>query len=136
MMARKGNGHPPQSVTFTVPFASPSQNQLDRKYRNPHARKRLRESWEQVIRLLPEYHSREWLKAMAKLKKRMEVRFTIQHKKLYDKANAYGGTKPCVDALVNVGYLYDDSIEFCELIVEQDKINADSTRIEIREAQS
>lgn len=123
-----------RNLTITVPFTPPSANVLKRKYRNPHAYARLRDSWQHTIYYLIDAQTRMWLEAMAKLGKKMRVEITIQHKKLYDEDNAMAGCKPLLDSLVRLKLLADDNSAHLELSVTQEKINADSTRISIREA--
>jgi hypothetical protein len=123
-----------KSLTFTVMGVPPSANVLKRKYRNPHAYARLRDEWQRTIYYSIGPQFRCWLEAMAKLGKRMSVKITIQHKKLYDEDNAMAGCKPLLDSLVRLKLLADDDTAHLELSVDQEKINMDSTRITICEA--
>lgn len=123
-----------KGVTLNIPMVPPSANVLKRRYRNPHAYARLRDEWQRAIYYSTHIGVRPWLEAMASLGKRMEVKVTIQHKRLYDEDNAWAGCKPLLDALVRLKLLADDDNEHLELSVDQEQINAKSTRIEICEA--
>lgn len=48
------------------------------------------------------------------------VRIMSYRRRLLDKDNLIGGTKPIVDALKSCGFIWDDSPEWIELYVDQD----------------
>lgn len=49
------------------------------------------------------------------------VRITLHHSRLYDKDNAYAACKPVIDALKAWNLIWDDSLRFLALTVEQEK---------------
>lgn len=67
-------------------------------------------------RLLPEAHKEA-------VKKRMVI--TSYRKKLLDKDNLYGGAKLIVDSFKTLGFIYDDSFEWLDLVVGQRKDKKD-----------
>jgi hypothetical protein len=123
-----------RSATLNIGGIPPSANVLKRKYRNPHAYAKLRDEWQRSIYYSASPHTRSWLEAMAKLGKKMRVKITLQHKKEYDKDNAYGGCKPLIDALVRLKWLADDDNDHLDETVDQEQINTLMTRIYIEEA--
>lgn len=129
-----GANQGPMSVTIPVPMVPPSANVLRRRYRHPMAYKRLRDSWKRMLWALVQGHDKDWLLAMAALGKRMRVDINIMHSRLYDRDNAYGSVKPCLDSLVSLHFLAGDSEKHIDLHVEQTKSRANETIITIREA--
>lgn len=89
----------------------PSPNVIRRKYRNPHAYMRLRNSWEIMLRSAPAPHHRKVLTEQAKKGGKLTVQITMQHSRLYDPDNLMGAQKLVLDALVNIGYLAADSAD-------------------------
>ncbi|NDQ57358.1 MAG: hypothetical protein GZ088_09835 [Acidipila sp.] len=47
------------------------------------------------------------------------TRVTTGKMHLFEKVNLYAAVKPVEDALVDLGWLTDDSLKYCELVVEQ-----------------
>ncbi len=121
-----------KSLTITVPMLHPGLNQLRKKFKDPMAYKRLRDSWQRTIYYLIDSNPRSWLEAMARLDKKMHVSILLQHKKLYDKDNI--SVKVILDSLVRLKMLANDDAEHLELSVDQEKINFNATRISICEA--
>lgn len=88
----------------------PSPNILRRRFRNPHAYRRLRTAWELLlVAAAPGPHHRTRLVKQAQDAKKMWCTITISHSKAYDTDNATGAVKVVVDALVNIGFLAGDS---------------------------
>lgn len=56
---------------------------------------------------------------MAPLKRRVIIR--LCHSRMYDKDNAYGAVKPVVDALKEWALIFNDTAEWLDLTVEQQK---------------
>jgi hypothetical protein len=120
------------TVRIEVPGVPPSHNVLRRKYRNHHAYARLREKWRRDL----------WYSATPLLRARLLgvgaqkkiVKILISHKRYFDVDNAYAACKPILDAMVGLGWLKDDSPEWLELRVDQEKVNGAWTRIEVSEA--
>lgn len=52
---------------------------------------------------------------------RKRVKITLHHSRPYDKDNAYGAVKPVVDALRHWNLIWDDTREYLDLAVEQEK---------------
>ena len=120
------------SVTILVMAVPPSHNQLRRKYRHWAVYKKLKAQWMKDIHYGASNPNNRL--AIAKLPEKRYVRILIQHKRLFDVDNAYASCKPILDAMVELGYLKDDSPDFLDLRVEQEKINAKQTKITISEA--
>lgn len=81
----------------------PSQNEIMRRYRTPHAYDRLLASWRDVC----------WAAATtipkATGRRRLEItRFVRDKNYLLDRGNLVGGCKPVLDAAVQAGLLIDD----------------------------
>jgi hypothetical protein len=51
----------------------------------------------------------------------MQVAITLCHSRIYDQDNAYAAVKPVVDALKHWNLIWDDSLEWLDLLVRQDK---------------
>ncbi len=122
-----------RSVTIPCPGIPPNVTN-SRKFKNPHVYKEMRDSFRHTLYYLVTGADRAWLRAMAKLKKRMRLDVTLMHKKLYDVDAKYTCMKPILDSLVTLEFLAGDTEDLCELHVEQQQINAKDTVIVIREA--
>lgn len=92
----------------------PSPNELRRKYRNPHAYARLRQSWEQSIFILTKNEDRKTLRNAAP-NNRMVVKMVFYHSRQFDPDNLAGCQKPILDALKRLGYIHDDRAEWLRL---------------------
>ena len=107
------------STTIHVAMCPPSGNVLHRRYRSPHAYRKLREKWEQSIA----YAVKDASEKNALIKQahacRMHLKVTLIHKGMFDDDNLYSSLKPVLDALVKVGYLRDDSAKWLELEAAQ-----------------
>jgi hypothetical protein len=114
-------------VIGPMPGCPPSGNVMRRKYRSPHAYKRLREGWQRTIWafLAPGRRCYELPE------QKMHVVVTIEHMKLYDADNAISGCKPLLDSLTNLGIIRDDSPERIELHVLQVKSRENQTTISV-----
>jgi hypothetical protein len=123
-----------QSVTKVLPGIPPSANVLKRKYRNPHAYARLRDMWQRLCWAFIQGSDRQWLMAMADLKKRMRVDVNFAHTKLDDPDNLPGRCKVLLDGLVRLQFLANDDPLHIELHVTQIKIRQNETTLVIREA--
>lgn len=100
---------------LTINTIPPSPNVLRRKYRTPHAYKKLRAAFEWELFSVPSRMHRERLQQQAKCGK-MWVEMTVHHTKLYDMDNLQGSYKPILDALVNIGFLSGDSPDRLQLL--------------------
>ena len=105
---------------ITIPMVPPSPNELRRKYRHPQAYRRLREQWEHDLMygVSCSRHRQELIK-QAKESNRVHVGVAIFHSKPYDPDNLVGSVKPILDALRNLGYIQDDTLEKLDLAVIQ-----------------
>lgn len=124
-----------QSVTKILPGIPPSANVLKRKYRNPHAYADLRNMWQRTLWAFIQGSDRQWLLAMADLKKKMRVDVTFAHTKMDDPDNLPGRCKVLLDGLVRNGFLANDDPAHIELHVMQIKIRQNETTLVISEAQ-
>ena len=88
-------------LKIEIPMPTPSLNRLQRMHF--HARTRLRNQYEQVIRLQ--------MNQLNAAKSHQFRRVTIQRygARLLDHDNFVGGCKPLLDALTRAGLLWDDS---------------------------
>ena len=121
------------TVIITLPGVPPNiANQ--RKYKNPHVYRALREEWKRTVYYGVSIRDRGWLQAMAKLGKRMRVDVNFQHTRLFDVDGKYHAMKPILDVLVELGFLAGDKEENISLDVQQEKIRSNMTVISIREA--
>jgi hypothetical protein len=99
-------------MTLDIPDVPPSLNVS----RNLHwaAKARLRDDWILWVRAkLPPLY----LKPIVK----MRCKITLYHSRPYDKDNSYGAVKPLVDAIKHWKLIVDDSPEYLDLTVEQEK---------------
>ena len=101
----------------------PSLNELiTGKYRNHHARRRLREAWEQELIAVigPDIRRkvREFINETDPPRK-MRLNLFVGRKRLLDPDNLYGGAKPVIDAIKKVALLYDDSVAYINLEIHQ-----------------
>ncbi|MGC2234213.1 MAG: hypothetical protein WBA09_22120 [Candidatus Acidiferrum sp.] len=98
-------------MTMNIPDVPPSLNKLLRM----HWRRRAVEKAKWITEILV---SREiGFHATGK----MRVTITLNHSRFYDKDNAYGACKILVDSMKNFGLIRDDSPEWLDLTVEQEK---------------
>lgn len=118
-------------ITITVPLVPPSPNVLKRKYRDPHAYKALRDQWEHDL-AFGVSSSREKLELMTQARRgKVRLDITVHHPGVYDPDNLVGSLKPVLDALRNVGYIFNDTPMWMEFHVEQIKTTRQKTVIKI-----
>ena len=72
--------------------------------------KKLRTAWEQELLCGPSAHHRTMLRHQAQFGK-MWVQITVHHTKEFDQDNLPGAQKVILDALVNIGFLANDSAD-------------------------
>jgi len=102
---------------ISIPNAPPSPNELRRKYRHPHAYRKLRQQWEHDLFYgVSCSRHRQELIAQAAASPRMRVAITIFHPRVFDQDNLVGSLKPILDALRNLGFIVNDSIDKLELM--------------------
>ena len=86
-------------MKIVIPGMVPaSPNELRRKYRHPHAYRRLRDTWQQAIVGMTWPSERSTLRHAGQ-KARMIVQITIHNARRYDEDNLKGCQKPVLDAL-------------------------------------
>lgn len=118
-------------VLIRVPMELPSGNAMRRKYRHFSAYGKLRDSWQRTIFALAGRKNTQLLRARVDLKHKAKVLILSQRKKLLDKDNLYAGAKPILDSLVRLNYCVDDSAQWMDVTVDQEKSNESSTVISI-----
>ena len=111
-------------IRLEVPRKVPSHNVLRRKYRNPHAYARLRDSWQKdlfgligpkVVVEICKWHMKEG-------PFKMRVKFIGRKKGIpYDDDNFIAGCKPVRDCLERLKVIHKDSSEWLEASYEQEK---------------
>ena len=107
-------------IVIEVPRATPSANQLRRKYRNSFAYKRLQQTWQTEIacKIRPAVLGRAWYFVSLERPK-MRVLIQLTKPRLYDLDNFVGGCKPIIDSLRKLGLIHNDSPNWLDLQVEQ-----------------
>jgi len=113
---------------------TPSGNEMRRKYRDRYVYASLRQSWERAIHYSVTGYERTWLEGMAGAKQKMRVTICVHHKKIYDTDNLWSGCKVVFDSLKRLHLIHDDAPEFCEQIVDQEKVNDSRTSITLEDA--
>jgi hypothetical protein len=103
-------------MILEVPDIPPSPNVVKRKYRSPHAYKRLRDAWQVMLLASIGPHHRASLRELARRAGRMCVQIKLYHVGTYDDDNLAGSLKPVLDALVNIGFLAGDSPDKLNLL--------------------
>jgi hypothetical protein len=99
----------------------PSLNELKREYRNPHAYARLREGWRHDIHVLLGIRNTKLIKAHVDMHHRCELLIISYRRRVLDKDNLYGGVKPIVDAIRDLDLIVDDSPQWLDLTVDQER---------------
>lgn len=110
------------TFTINVPMIPPSPNAIKRQYRNHHAYKKLRSTWENSLFIATGSAAlaRE-IRTAATLTRKMNVTITVMHKGSYDPDNLTGSVKVVLDAMRNIGFLRNDRAKDIELHVNQDR---------------
>jgi len=108
--------------TWTIRKLPKTQNQ--RLHMHYMARDRETKDWRLMVRAVC------GLPHMGEVQGKCRVAITLHRKRLQDPDNATGSVKPVVDALVRNGWLVDDSPEYLELVVREEKSKDQRTVIE------
>lgn len=90
----------PRTIRFELPFATPSQNVLQKWHWS--RRSKLRDDVQMLIRC-------QMRSPLTPIKVKMGVEVTRMGARELDYGNLVGGCKPVIDAIVREGLLYDDS---------------------------
>lgn len=117
-------------LSFEVPRITPS----GWKYLHRHwgYRHKLRQTFEWEIKAITSEFIEKYPEAIAKEGERRKLVITSFRPRRIDPDNVISGLKPCIDALKNLGLIWDDSEKCLELIVNQDKAHGfPKTRITI-----
>ncbi len=109
------------NLTVVVQRRVPSQNST--QYRHWRAYAKERDLWFVLLRraLVPKPRER----------RRVSLVIRSYRTRLCDAANLVGGAKPIPDALIRLGYLYDDSPQWMQCAYEQHRVPAAEERTEI-----
>lgn len=100
-------------LSITIPDCPPSLNKVLRMH---WANKRkLNTRWQALVWALIPHKGNRWEQ------KRKRVVLTLHHSRFYDKDNAYGACKVVVDAMRHCGFIVNDTAEWLDLSVEQEK---------------
>ena len=116
-------------IKLELPFVTPSNNELLRKYRHWAVKRRLKTYYMDEIMIYILEHNLKDIQTDGK----RECKITSYRKRLLDKDNLYGGVKPLVDVIVKYGILIDDNPSVCDLKVGQEKSRTPKTVIELRD---
>lgn len=123
------------TAIIIIPRVPPSLNELrGKKFRHPNDYKRLRDSIQSDIFHLAKKADIRALRAHKDLQHRAVVTITVERKKLLDKDNLFGGIKPVLDSIKNLEFIVDDSPEWIDLAVAQEKSPNMQTIIKIEYA--
>lgn len=114
-------------ATLTIPEAPPSPNVMRRWFRTPHRYRRLRDEWQLSLLAAASLEERNVLRAAASARTRIHVDIVIEHRQTFDTDNLYGAVKTVLDALRNIGFVFDDSPASLALKVEQVRAHAPRT---------
>lgn len=117
------------SVTIVVPRVVPSRN-LTRKWHYQEVKDQ-RNGWAADIYHLARGLEKEWLCVKGFQKAKMRVEIEREGRKLLDPDNM--DVKHIIDALRQIGFLYNDDPEHMELVVTQRRSNERQTTIKISE---
>ena len=97
-------------MKLEVPNVPPSGNELRRKYRTLFAYRDLRMKWEKDLTFSTKGADETIaFKKQAANGAKLAVTIRVYRRRELDRDNFVGGAKPVVDALVNIGYLRNDS---------------------------
>ena len=118
-------------IKLELPFTTPSNNQLLRKYRHWAVKRRLKVTYmdEIMVALIESGYNTVDVQASGK----RECKITSHRKRLLDHDNLVGGMKPLIDAIVKFGMLIDDNEDMCDLKVGQMKSKHPKTIIELKD---
>ena len=103
-------------MMIRVPLVPPSPNELRRKYRHPHAYRKLRKLWEaELLYGASCSRHRNELIALAE-KSIVTVQITVHHTHAFDMDNLMGAQKVILDALRNIHFLANDDAKHLQLL--------------------
>jgi hypothetical protein len=120
-------------ITLAIPVEVVSANVLRRRFRHPHAYRKLRHSYGWA--LLAEAINQG--APMADGPRRVRItRIIGKGGRMFDPDNLVGGAKPLVDELVAARLIVDDTAAAAEIEYAQERGPVAGTRIEIEEAES
>ncbi len=114
-------------MRFEIPDVPPSPNRVLGRHWSMKAREK--DKWVLWVRAkMPTVHPKPVVK--------MRLRVILAHSRSYDEDNAYGACKPVIDALKRWQLIFDDSPQYLDLTIEQEKCPRKQrhTVIELEEA--
>lgn len=105
------------NIEFTVPRVPLSPNLMLRMHWSK--RREERNSWVPEIIVAQSPESLEWMRLWARKNRKVKVKITIYHKRLFDPDNLYGSVKYILDVMQMLEFLKDDSPRWMKLKVYQ-----------------
>ena len=112
---------------IVIPCAMPSLNQQLRMHH--YARMRLKK---ECVKAVGDALKVSGYLVMEMIRpSRRKVTIISYRKRLLDEDNNVGSTKPLLDAVKDMGLIWDDSPKFCELVTRQEKAGEVKTEIQI-----
>jgi|SRR6266436_3436401 len=102
-------------TTLRIPAVPPSLNKVLRMHWAKQGK--LHSDWRWLVMGALNQMGAMYLKPIVK----MRVKITLCHSRFYDKDNAYGACKTLVDGLRHWSLIVNDTPEFLDLTVEQEK---------------
>ena len=123
-------------IRIEIPRVPPSGNELRRKFRHPHAYRKLRNTWEQEIACALDGArsvARAKLRDHAAQHGKVRLRVSVEHNRFYDPDNLITGLKPVLDSLVRLGFIAGDSLKYLLLLAPQQRKGKGRTILEISE---
>ena len=105
-------------IEVFIPMRTPSMNKFKGGWKVYHYRYKM--PWKNALAF--------FFTKKAKEKVPRNVVITTYHDKFYDKDNHIGGCKPIIDALRDLGWIWNDSIKWIEAKYFQKKVGEDGTR--------
>jgi len=108
-------------MKLTIPAVPPSPNRVLGKHWSAKAGEK--DKWILLVRsqALPPIKGRAYPLDVSSLQQRKKVTITLCHSREYDPDNIYAAVKPVLDALKHWQWIWDDSAEWIDLMVAQEK---------------
>jgi hypothetical protein len=123
--------NPLRAVEIHLPVVS--HNVLRRKYRNPHAYRKLRNDYGWALKAA---NAASKLGQATGPRRVLIIRLMGKGAQRFDPDNLAGGAKPLVDELVTLGVLIDDTDAAATITYSQRKTGATGTRIEVEDLET
>src|SRR5271170_7979336 len=107
-------------MKLIIPLTPPSGNRMRRYYRTPGRYRQLRYTWQRTIWALAGIKEKATL-PKPEAGKKIRVGIHVEHKRLYDEDNLVAGCKVIPDVLKRLAFINDDSPDWIDLQVTQEK---------------